>query len=125
MKVYSEPGSDIEYVIHTETFDVPEHWVEMKEPRPDEPAYATQEGVWQLGISAAAKARLFSDASSQRARLISEASNKIDTLKDRIDAGQERMEELRGWQAYRIALDDIDINKAPDIDWPNIPAIVD
>lgn len=124
MKIYSEPGNDIEYVIHTETFDVPEHWVEMKEPRPDEPAYATQEGVWQLGISAAAKARLLSDAASQRVRLISEASNKIDTLKDRIDAGQERMEELRGWQAYRMALDDIDINKAPDIDWPNIPAIV-
>ncbi|HDL7646312.1 TPA: tail fiber assembly protein [Yersinia enterocolitica] len=124
MKVYSEPGSDIEYVIHTETFDVPEHWVEMKEPRPDEPAYATQEGVWQLGISTAAKARLLSDAVSQQTRLISEASNKIDTLKDRIDAGQERTEELRAWQAYRMALDDIDINKAPDIDWPNIPAIV-
>ncbi|WP_174847170.1 tail fiber assembly protein [Yersinia artesiana] len=124
MKVYSEPGSDIEYVIYTETFDVPDHWVEMKESRPDEPAYATPEGVWQLGISAAAKARLLSDAASQRARLISEASNKIDTLKDRIDVGQERMEELRGWQAYRMALDDIDINKAPDIDWPNIPAIV-
>ncbi|HDL7749238.1 TPA: tail fiber assembly protein [Yersinia enterocolitica] len=124
MKVYSEPGSDIEYVIHTETFDVPEHWVEMKEPRPDEPAYATQEGVWQLGISTAAKTRLLSDAASQQTRLISEASNKIDTLKDRIDAGQERTEELRAWQAYRMALDDIDINKAPDIDWPNIPAIV-
>ncbi len=124
MKIYAEPGSDIEYVIHTETFDVPEHWVEMKEPRPDEPAYATQEGVWQLGISAAAKARLLSDAASQRVRLISEASNKIDTLKDRIDAGQERTGELQTWQAYRMALDDIDINKAPDIDWPNIPAVV-
>ncbi|MGL4486140.1 MAG: tail fiber assembly protein [Yersinia sp. (in: enterobacteria)] len=121
VKIYSELGSDIEYVIHTETFDVPGHWVEMTEPRPDEQAYATEEGVWQLGISASTKASLISVATSQRTMLMSEASNKIDTLKDRIDMGQERTEELHAWQVYRMALDDIDIDKAPDIDWPNKP----
>ncbi|MFA3760538.1 tail fiber assembly protein [Yersinia sp. 2466 StPb PI] len=54
-------------------------------------------------------------------KLISGASDKIETLKDRIDAGQDKAAELKLWKLYRIALDDIDVNSAPDIEWPLAP----
>ncbi|EPA3123637.1 tail fiber assembly protein, partial [Yersinia enterocolitica] len=29
--------------------------------------------------------------------------------------------ELKLWKSYRIALDDVDVSAAPDIEWPNQP----
>ncbi|EOI7788766.1 tail fiber assembly protein, partial [Yersinia enterocolitica] len=49
------------------------------------------------------------------------ASNKIETLKDRIEAGQDKAAELKLWKSYRIALDDVDVSAAPDIEWPVAP----
>ncbi|MFV8801490.1 tail fiber assembly protein [Yersinia sp. LJYL362] len=60
-------------------------------------------------------------AKTDRSKLISDTSNKIETLKDRIDAGQDKAAELKLWKLYRIALDDIDVNSAPDIEWPLAP----
>ncbi|EPV3119078.1 tail fiber assembly protein, partial [Yersinia enterocolitica] len=46
---------------------------------------------------------------------------KIETLKDRIEAGQDKAAELKLWKSYRIELDDVDVNTAPDIIWPTAP----
>ncbi|ENK4582266.1 tail fiber assembly protein [Yersinia enterocolitica] len=67
------------------------------------------------------KAINIAQAKSDKTKLISDASNKIETLKDRIDAGQDKAAELKLWKAYRIALDDVDVSAAPDIEWPNQP----
>ncbi|ELI8281498.1 tail fiber assembly protein, partial [Yersinia enterocolitica] len=48
-------------------------------------------------------------------------SDKIEILKDRIDAGQDKETELKLWKLYRIALDDIDVSAAPDIILPTAP----
>lgn len=60
-------------------------------------------------------------AKADKMKLISNASNKIETLKDRIEAGQDKASELKIWKSYRISLDDIDVNAAPDIEWPLAP----
>lgn len=52
---------------------------------------------------------------------MSDASDKIETLKDRIEAGQDKAAELTLWKSYRIALDDVDVSAAPDIEWPTAP----
>ncbi|HDL8426333.1 TPA: tail fiber assembly protein, partial [Yersinia enterocolitica] len=41
--------------------------------------------------------------------------------KDRIEAGQDKAAELKLWKSYRIELDDVDVNTAPDIIWPTAP----
>ncbi|HHK1642764.1 TPA: tail fiber assembly protein, partial [Yersinia enterocolitica] len=60
-------------------------------------------------------------AKLDKSKLMTEASNKIDVLKDRIDAGQDKTAELKLWKAYRIELDDVDVNTAPDIIFPTVP----
>lgn len=59
-----------------------------------------------------------------KTKLISEVSDKIETLKDRIEMGQDKAAELKLWKLYRIALDDIDVSTAPDIEWPVAPDAV-
>ncbi|MEQ9721289.1 tail fiber assembly protein [Yersinia alsatica] len=121
MKIYSESGSHIEYIVYTEAFHMPDSCIEMTGPRPSPSYYASEHGEWLPGPSPVLKQHMVTEAIAEQVMLVREASNKIETLKDRIDAGQERTEELNTWKAYRIALDDIDINKAPDIEWPNRP----
>ncbi|EMJ3156682.1 tail fiber assembly protein [Yersinia enterocolitica] len=63
-------------------------------------------------------------AKIDKSKLISDASNKIEILKDRVDAGQDKAAELKLWKSYRIALDDVDASAAPDIEWPVSPDAV-
>ncbi|EKN6394850.1 tail fiber assembly protein, partial [Yersinia enterocolitica] len=63
------------------------------------------------------KAINVTQAKADKSKLISGASNKIETLKDRIEAGQDKAAELKLWKSYRIALDDVDVSAAPDIEW--------
>ncbi|EPC8046418.1 tail fiber assembly protein [Yersinia enterocolitica] len=67
------------------------------------------------------KAINVTQAKIDKSKLISDASNKIETLKDRIEAGQDKAAELKLWKLYRIALDDIDVSTAPDVEWPVAP----
>ncbi|AJJ53948.1 caudovirales tail fiber assembly family protein [Yersinia pseudotuberculosis IP 32953] len=70
---------------------------------------------------AAQKAEFVAQAKLKKSKLISDASDRIEILKDRIEAGQDRAAELKLWKSYRIALDDIDVSTAPDIMWPVSP----
>ena len=67
------------------------------------------------------KAINIAQAKADKTKLISDASDKIETLKDRIEAGQDKAAELKLWKSYRIALDDVDVSTAPDIKWPIAP----
>ncbi|EKN5157270.1 tail fiber assembly protein [Yersinia enterocolitica] len=57
-------------------------------------------------------------AQATKTKLISDASDKIETLKDRIDVGQDKVTELKLWKTYRIALDDVDVSNPT---WPIAP----
>ncbi len=67
------------------------------------------------------KAINVAQAQATKTKLISDASAKIEILKDRIEAGQDKAAELKLWRSYRIALDDVDVSTAPDIKWPVAP----
>ncbi|AJJ01594.1 caudovirales tail fiber assembly family protein [Yersinia pseudotuberculosis] len=71
---------------------------------------------------AAKKAALTAQAKAKKTKLIGDASDEIDVLKDRIELGQDKADELKLWKSYRIALDDIDVS-APDINWPESPNV--
>lgn len=63
-------------------------------------------------------------AKAKKEALISEATTKISYLQDAIDAEIATDEEtalLADWKKYRVLLNRIDINKAPDIEWPTNP----
>ncbi|EMR8971219.1 tail fiber assembly protein, partial [Yersinia enterocolitica] len=78
-------------------------------------------GEWLSGPSPSQKAVFISQAKIDKSKLMSDASDKIETLKDRIEAGQDKAAELKLWKLYRIALDDVDVSAAPDIKWPVSP----
>ncbi|HHL2456703.1 TPA: tail fiber assembly protein [Yersinia enterocolitica] len=82
-------------------------WVDLPPPTP--------EALAENKSACVAQAKL------DKSKLMTDASNKIDVLKDRIDAGQDKAAELKLWKAYRIELDDVDVNTAPDIIFPTAP----
>ncbi|CNE41782.1 putative phage tail fiber assembly protein [Yersinia similis] len=82
--------------------------------------WAETSGPSTIDISAQ-KAEFVTQAKLKKSKLISDASDRIEILKDRIEAGQDKAAELKLWKSYRIALDDIDVSAAPDIEWPVSP----
>lgn len=53
------------------------------------------------------------------------AANVIAPLQDAVDLGMatdEELTQLKAWKTYRVLLSRADIARAPDIDWPPIPA---
>ncbi|WP_145559313.1 tail fiber assembly protein [Yersinia bercovieri] len=121
MIIYARPGESTENISYIEPFELPEGFIIMAGSRPDPGYYADDEGTWLEGPSPPKKLELIELARLEKARLIGVASDKIETLKDRIEAGQDKADELKLWKAYRIALDDVDVSAAPDIEWPVAP----
>ena len=63
-------------------------------------------------------------ASSEKTRLLAFASNYIAPLQDAVDldiATNEEITSLKAWKTYRVAINRVDISKAPDITWPKSP----
>ncbi|EMA7647472.1 tail fiber assembly protein [Yersinia enterocolitica] len=53
------------------------------------------------------------------------ASDKIATLEDAVSldlATEQEVADLKAWKVYRVLLNRVDVTKAPNIDWPAIPA---
>lgn len=70
------------------------------------------------------KARQIDDATLKRASLRSEADSMVSTLGSAVKLGVATEAEraaLEMWELYRIALLRIDVNAAPDIEWPVKP----
>ncbi|WP_392434977.1 tail fiber assembly protein [Yersinia sp. HM-2024] len=75
-----------------------------------------EEAVSAVAVSAAR------DELSQRQR---EAADKIATLEDAVSLGMatdHEVADLKEWKVYRVLLNRVDVTKAPNIDWPAIPA---
>jgi hypothetical protein len=63
-------------------------------------------------------------AIAQKKQLLSEASSQIDYLQDAIDteiATDEEKALYTAWKKYRALLNRIDVDAAPEIDWPEKP----
>ncbi|OCG36208.1 tail fiber assembly protein [Gilliamella apicola] len=63
-------------------------------------------------------------AAAQKRQLLSEASSQIDYLQDAIDTEIVTDEEkalYATWKKYRALLNRIDVDAAPEIDWPEKP----
>lgn len=64
-------------------------------------------------------------AQSQQSQLLKEANNEISNFQDAVDseiATEQQVDILKKWKKYRFELNQIDVNTAPDIDWPEKPA---
>lgn len=67
---------------------------------------------------------LVSQATQQKTNLMAEASQQVSVLQDAVDldmATDEENEMLLVWKRYRVLLNRVDPNLAPNIDWPNHP----
>lgn len=74
----------------------------------------------------AERAHLQEKAITQKSQLISEASQRIDILTDKINLGMVANEssvriEIEQWRKYRALLDEVDPALAPEIEWPVKP----
>lgn len=68
---------------------------------------------------------LATTAASKKAALKASADTEIAWRQDAVDADMatdEETAELAEWKKYRVLLMRVDISKAPDINWPEIPA---
>lgn len=63
-------------------------------------------------------------AQSQKLELLTDANNLISNLQDAVDAeiaSEQQIELLKKLKGYRFELNEIDIDKAPNIEWPVKP----
>lgn len=73
----------------------------------------------------AKKAIAIISATENKNRRLSEAANAIAPLQDAVDlkdASDSEKKLLIEWKKYRVAINRVDVNSAPDITWPDIPA---
>lgn len=80
-------------------------------------------GVEWIPDPEAQKAFAVKDAEKQKNDRLSEATMKINILQDAVElniATDEEVENLKQWKQYRVLLNRIDINVAPDIAWPTV-----
>ena len=64
-------------------------------------------------------------AGGEKLARLAYAANVIAPLQDAVDLGMatdEELAQLKAWKTYRVLLSRADIARAPDIDWPPIPA---
>ncbi len=67
---------------------------------------------------------LITQVENEKTRLLAEAATKIAPLQDAVDIGVSTEAEaalLLKWKKYRVKLNRLDTNKAPDIAWPERP----
>ena len=65
-------------------------------------------------------------AAVQKKQLLSEANEQISYLQDAVDAEiatEQETQLLAEWKKYRVLINRIDVNQAPNIDWPNKPLL--
>ncbi len=90
-------------------------WVETSGPSPED-----IENARELLIAA---------ANNEKTLLMSHASDMIATISDEIEILEDSenvvtsklRSDLKAWKQYRIALKNIDVSAAPDIEWPVAP----
>ena len=78
---------------------------------------------WQLDVSKQHQYEV-NQASVKKNQLITDATAQISYLQDAVDAeiaSEQETQLLAEWKKYRVLVNRIDIEQAPNIDWPNNP----
>jgi len=68
---------------------------------------------------------LIKTAGFELQRYRTKANDYITPLQDAVDLGiatENELVKLKRWKEYRVALNRLDINQAPDIEWPELPS---
>ncbi|MGV8000578.1 tail fiber assembly protein [Photorhabdus temperata subsp. temperata] len=70
------------------------------------------------------KSHQINEAKQQQAALLQQANETISLLQDSVDlevATDSEKEALLEWRKYRVLLTRVDINQAPNVEWPEVP----
>ena len=101
----------------------------VTEVKPDEvPDGLNNHGDWlyENGAITPNAAMLAQRAANQKQRYLDDAGRFIAPLQDAVDLAESTEEELahlQAWKKYRVLLNRLDTSTAPDIEWPDPPAI--
>ena len=78
---------------------------------------------WQLDVSKQHQYEV-NQASAKKNQFIADATSQLSYLQDAVDsqiASELEIQLLAEWKKYRVLVNRIDIEQAPNIDWPNNP----
>ncbi|OTQ72884.1 MULTISPECIES: tail fiber assembly protein [unclassified Gilliamella] len=103
-----------------EVGDIPEGYTTLK---PDSVFDKWDGKKWQLDKNKQYQSQV-NQATTQKKQLISEATSQISYLQDAVDsqiASELEIQLLGEWKKYRALVNRIDIEQAPNIDWPKQP----
>ncbi|WP_391528479.1 tail fiber assembly protein [Photorhabdus akhurstii] len=70
------------------------------------------------------KSHQINEAKQKQAALLQQANETISLLQDSVDlevATEAEKEALLEWRKYRVLLTRVDVNQAPDVEWPEVP----
>ncbi|MCT8350080.1 tail fiber assembly protein [Photorhabdus temperata] len=70
------------------------------------------------------KAHQINEAKQQQATLLQQANETLSLLQDSVDlevATDSEKAALLEWKKYRVLLTRVDVNQAPDVEWPEVP----
>ena len=117
-KVYStRTGAE---KIMQEVGDIPEGYTTLK---PGSEFDKWDGKKWQLDKNKQHQSQV-NQATTEKNQLIAEATSQINYLQDAVDsqiASEQEIQLLAEWKKYRVLLNRIDVQQAPNIDWPKQP----
>ncbi len=117
-KVYStRTGAE---KIMQEVGDIPEGYTTLK---PGSEFDKWDGKKWQLDKNKQHQSQV-NQAKTQKNQLIADATSQISYLQDAVDsqiASEQEIQLLAEWKKNRVLLNRIDVQQAPNIDWPNMP----
>ncbi|NHB94239.1 tail fiber assembly protein, partial [Photorhabdus cinerea] len=70
------------------------------------------------------KSHQINEAKQQQAALLQQANETLSLLQDSVDlemATDEEEAALLAWKKYRVLLTRVDVNQAPNVEWPEVP----
>ena len=132
MRIYSELGTNVEYISYSDAFQLPENCIVMNGPRPDPTYYANENGEWLVGPSPQVQQQMVIEARENQTTILSQVSDMIGALSDEIegleDGGDDVPDKLRAdlkaWKQYRVKVKNADVSNALNIEWPVSPDAV-
>ena len=117
-KIYSiETGGE---TILQEVGEIPDGFTELK---PTSEFDSWDGKKWQFDKNKQHQYEV-NQASIKKNQLLSEAASQLSYLQDAVDsqiASEQETQLLVEWKKYRVLVNRIDIEQAPNIDWPNNP----
>ncbi|WP_334321493.1 tail fiber assembly protein [Gilliamella apicola] len=117
-KIYSiETGGE---TILQEVGDIPDGFTELK---PTSEFDSWDGKKWQFDKNKQHQYEV-NQASIKKNQLLSEAASQLSYLQDAVDsqiANEQETQLLVEWKKYRVLVNRIDIEQAPNIEWPNQP----